>query len=217
MNRFRNSYPLTIESRYYGLILCVLLFVLSTDHGFCQVKLSGLVLSTGIEHHEFNNRNFDGTSFKLRYFKGFDTTPIIAFGVDGRYSISDLDTPSRTIDAKTLSLGPIVMVSLPLKWFSIPLPKGAPKGGGPLFYFGYNFIDNTNFDDISDTKINGDSFKIGTQLGFPLTDWMVLGLAVEYSKYSFRDNNANFELFENAKKLSRSGWDYSLVIGFPIF
>ncbi|MEM1320514.1 MAG: hypothetical protein AAGG75_09665 [Bacteroidota bacterium] len=205
------------QSKLYTQNACFLmLLLLNTGIAYGQVKLSGLVLSTGIEHHEFNDRNFDGTSLKFRYFKGFDTTPIIAFGIDSRYTFSEIETPSNTISANTFSIGPIVMVSLPLKWFSIPVPKGAPEGGGPLFYVGYNFIDNTRFDDLADTKIKGDSFKIGTQLGFPVADWLVLGLAVEYSTYIFNDDDPNPLLFENANNLSRSGWEYSLVIGFPI-
>jgi hypothetical protein len=180
-----------------------------------QVKLSGLVFSTGIENHNFNDRNYNGTSLKFRYFKGFDTTPVIAFGIDSRYTFSDLETAENIINSNTFSLGPIIMASLPLKWFSIPVPEGAPEGGGPLFYIGYNFIDNTRFDDLNDTKINGDSFKIGSQLGFPITDWLVLGLAVEYSFYIFSDDNPKPLLFENTKRLSRNGWEYSFVIGFP--
>lgn len=207
---------LNVSEKKMRRTLLFILLIINTTIGIGQVKVSGFVFSTGIEKHEFNSRKFDGTSFKFRYFKGFDTTPIVAFGIDSRVTFSDLETPSRTISATTFSIGPIVMVSVPLKWFSIPIPKGAPEGGGPFFYAGYNFIDDTKFDDLNNTNIKGDSFKVGTQLGFPVTDWLVLGLAIEYSDYSFSKDSPNLTVFENTNRLTRSGWEYSIVIGFPI-
>ncbi len=179
-----------------------------------EIKLSGLVVSTGLENHTLNGRNASGLINKLRYFYAFDTYPLILTGLDLKYGRADVAAGSSTLDLETSGVGVLLGSAIPLGLLGIQI-EGAPRGLGPLVYVVYNF-EQLTFDNPQKDKAYGNSIEYGIQAGYPVSNWLVVGARAEYSDYRYGDKVIS-QLGNATGRLDRSGWAYSVVVGFPVF
>ncbi len=179
-----------------------------------KIGLSGLVVSTGLENHELNGRNGQGVINKLRYFYALDTYPLFLTGLDVKYGRADVAAGGSTLDFETSGVGILLGSAIPLGLFGVHI-EGAPRGLGPLVYVVYNF-EQLTFDNPEKSKAYGNSIEYGIQAGYPVRSWLVVGARAEYSDYRYRDKVIS-QLGNITGRLDRSGWAYSVVLGFPVF
>lgn len=179
-----------------------------------QIRLSGLVVSTGLENHKLNGQNAGGVINKLRYFYAFDTYPLILTGLDVKYGRADVTAGGSQLDFETAAGGVLLGSAIPLGLFGIEI-EGAPRGLGPLVYVVYNF-EQLTFDNPQNDKAFGNSIEYGVQVGYPVSNWLVVGGRAEYSDYRYNDKVIS-QLGNVTGRLDRSGWAYSVLIGFPVF